>query len=76
MTRKLKKKLIKIRSWKESLKQLIKTRDNAKDVFSEALSRGRDSRRQPPCDSDLGERFWLEPERSNCRNTEILFSEN
>lgn len=56
------KKVIKIRNWKESLKQLIKTRDNEKDIFSEALSRGRGSGRQPPCDSDLGERFWLEPE--------------
>lgn len=48
------KKVIKIRSWKESLKKLTKARDNEKHIVSAALSRGRRIGRQPSCHSDLG----------------------
>ena len=56
------KKLIKMRSWKESLKKLTKARDSGKDIVSEALSKGRGFRRQPPWHPDLGEWLWLELE--------------
>lgn len=51
------KKLIKIKSWKESLKKLTKARDSGKNIVSEALRKGRGFRRQPPWHPDLGE--WL-----------------
>lgn len=57
-----KKKVVKIRSWKESLKKLTKARDNEKHIVSEALSRGRRIGRQPSWHSDLGKWLWLEPE--------------
>lgn len=56
------KKLIKIKSWKESLKKLTKARDSGKNIVSEALRKGRGFRRQPPWHPDLGEWLWLEIE--------------
>lgn len=50
---KIEKRIIKVRSWKESLEKLIKARDNEKDFVSEALSSGRGSGRQPSQHSGL-----------------------
>lgn len=51
MTRKREKRVIKIRSWKESLEKMAKAKGNENGVVSEVLSRGRGSQIQPPLDT-------------------------
>lgn len=71
---KIEKRIIKVRSWKESLEKLIKARDNEKDFVSEALSSGRGSGRQPSQHSGLRVYLNLKVESAETYIAQVFYN--